>query len=140
MKKLLSVVLLLCLLIPAACAEEQDPITGAWYIMLDYSEYPATAETAGKDYMLYIMIFEPSGRISAVSGESLQTTGLYAYGSTVGTWEKNGDAYTVSLIGVGINSAEFSGDRLLVQMTENVWYSMRRMDLANWYTDMIIRY
>ena len=140
MKKLLSFILILCIFIPAAVAEEQDPIVGAWYIMLDYSEYPASPETAGKNYMLYIMVFEPSGTISGISGESAEATGLAAYGSAVGTWENTGGSYIVNLIGVGSNSAEFSGDRLLVQMTENVWYSMRRMDWASWYTDMIIRY
>lgn len=141
MKKLITIILILALLLPAAApAEQQDPILGAWYIMLDYSEYPATAESAGKKYMLYIMIFEEDGTISGISGESLETTGLYANGSAIGTWQNNGGAYTVNMIGVGSNAAEFSGDRLLVQMTGNVWYSMQRMNWGGWYTDLVFRY
>lgn len=119
----------------------KDPIIGSWYIMLDYKEAPQTGETAGKNYMLYIMIFEESGTISAISGESLESSGLYANGSAVGTWSKDEDGrYTVNILGLGSNKAEISGDRLLVQMTQDIWYSMQRMNMGGWYTDMILRY
>ena len=138
MKKLIAIILILALLLPAA-ALAADPIEGAWYIMLDYDDGPQTAETADKDYMFYIMIFEPSGTISGVSCEASKTTGLFANGSAVGTWSNNGGKYTVNVVGIGSNTAEFSGDRLLVQMTENVWYSMQKMNMGGWYTDLMFR-
>lgn len=140
MKRFFCLLAVLVLLPFAVIAEEADPIIGTWYIMLDYTEYPQTAETNGKNYMLYILVFEESGTISGVSAESTNTTGLYGSASAVGTWSNDNGKYTVNLIGVGSNSAEFDNDRLLVQMTPNVWYSMQRMNKGNWYTDLIIRY
>ena len=139
MKKLFCLLLILLFVPLVSFSESADPILGAWYIMLDYTEYPVTAETENKNYMFYIMIFEENGTVSGVSGENLKTTGLYAYGSSVGTWSNDNGKYTVNMIGVGSNSAEFDGDRLLVQMTTNVWYSMQRMNKGGWYTDLIIR-
>lgn len=139
MKKLITIILVLAVILPAAAVADQDPILGAWYIMLDYSQYPAP-ETAGKNYMFYIMIFEESGIITGVSGESAQGTGLTVSGGTIGSWVNNGSNYTINMIGIGSNAGEFSGDRLLVQMTANVWYSMQRMNMGDWYKDMVIRY
>ena len=124
----------------SADAEKQDPIIGAWYIMLDYRDGPQTAETIGKTYMLYVLVFEESGAISAVSGESTDITGLTAAGSRVGQWVNENGKYTLSIVGIGTTPAEFSGDRLLVKVTTNIWYSMQRMNLGGWYTDMVLRY
>ena len=140
MKKLFCLLLVLLLVPFSTFADDPDPIVGAWYIMLDYTEYPQTADTENKNYMFYMMIFEENGTISGVSGESLKTTGLYASGSAIGTWSNDNGKYTFNMIGVGSNAAEFDGDRLLVQMTTNVWYSMQRMNKGNWYSDLIIRY
>ena len=140
MKKLITLLLILALLMPATVLADPDPIIGAWYIMLDYREYPETEQTAGKNYMMYIMIFEESGTISGVSAESAQDTGIAAACSAIGTWTNSDGKYTVNLIGIGSNSAEFIEDRLLVQMTQNVWYSMQRMNLGSWYSDLVYRY
>jgi len=141
MKNLFCVLLIVALILPSACfADDPDPITGAWYIMLDYSEYPQSPETNGKNYMFYILVFEESGTISGMSAESTVTTGLFGSASAVGTWSNVNGKYTVNLIGVGSNSAEFDNDRLLVQMTPNVWYSMQRMNKGDWYSDLVIRY
>lgn len=139
MKKLIAIVLIIALAVPALAMAETDPIVGAWYIMFDYSEYPYTNEVAGKNYMVYIMFFEESGTISGISGESDQSTGLTANGSAIGTWKNSGSFYNVNLIGIGENKAEFSGDRLLVQMLPNIWYSMQRLNCGSWYTDLIYK-
>ena len=140
MKRIISVLLIICIVFPVCSfADDQDPIVGAWYIMLDYREGPQMAETAGKTYMFYILFFEGSGNISAVSGEATESFGLTASGSRVGQWVKENGKYSLSIVGIGTNPAEFSGDRLLVQVTTNVWYSMQRMNLGGWYTDMIVR-
>ena len=131
--------LLVCLLFPlVSIADDPDPIVGAWYIMLNYKEYP-TAETEGKNYMIYIMICNEDGTIDGISAESNQS-GLTANGSGIGKWENRDGTYAISIIGLGRNPAEFSGDRLLVQMTENIWYSMQRMYFGDWYSDLVVRY
>ena len=138
MKKLITVLLILSMIMPAAALADSDPIVGAWYIMLDYRESPVPDYT-GKSYMLYIMIFEEDGAISGISGEHL-ATGLYASGSTIGSWKKENGKYSVNVVGVAPGYAEFSENRLLVQMTTNVWYSMQRMNMGDWDKEMVIRY
>ena len=137
MKRLIALILAIVLFPVVSLSEEPDPIVGAWYIMLDYNEIPVSAETAGKDFMFYIVFFDEDGKISGVSGESLETTGLYANGSGVGSWSNVDGKYTVNMIGVGSNSAELSGDRLFLQMLPNVWYSMQRLNMGSWYSDIV---
>ena len=139
MKKLLCL-LLVFLFVPVFSFADPDPILGAWYIMFDYSEYPASPQTASKNYMIFIIVFEENGVISGISGESTDAAGLTASGSAIGTWKNENGSYTLNIVGVGSNSGEFSGDRLLVQMAPNVWYSMQRLNLGDWYTDLVIRY
>jgi len=138
MKKLITIILIMALALPALALAEPDPIVGAWYMLIDYSRYPFP-EMQGKNYMIYVLIFEESGIISGISGESAQGDGLTASGSTLGAWVKNGDSYTVSMIGIGNNKAEFHGDRLHVQMLDNIWYSLQRMDFSDYYTDVIVK-
>jgi len=140
MKKLITIILAMALILPtAAPAEDKDPIIGAWYIMLDYRDIPETPESAGKNYMIYIMIFDDSGSITGITAEDIQNSGMVAQGAAIGTWSKTDDGYTVNMIGVGSNRAEFSDDRLLVQMVQNVWYSMQRLNMGSWYNEIVIR-
>ena len=140
MKKLTAVILILVLILPAIAVADPDPIVGAWYIMLDYTQYPSP-DAVGKEYMFYIMVFEEDGTISCVSAESTQDSGLTASGGTMGAWVNNGDnKYIISVLGIGTNKGELEGDRLFFQVTGNVWYSMQRMNMGDWYKDMVIRY
>lgn len=139
MKKLLSLLIVLVLLFVSSVSlsENADPIVGAWYVMFDYKDYPPSAETAGKNYMLYMLFFDQSGVISGLSAEYADT-GWTASASVVGTWSNADGAYTVNLIGIGSFPAEFSNGRLLVKIAENAWYSMRSMEWSDWYTDIIL--
>jgi len=141
MKRLIAIVLILALAVPAAVAAENDPIVGGWYIMLDYNHMPYDDTLAdGKNYMIYTLFFEESGTISGFSGESIQGTGFYGYGSTLGTWLKNGDGYTVNIIGIGISNSTIENDRLILFASDNIYYSMRRLDWGSWENDLIRKY
>ena len=111
-----------------------DDAAAVWSHYAGYS-----ASTIKRARMLYIIIFEESGTLSGISGVSLEGSGLTANGSSIGTWSKDGDKYIVNMVGVGSNSAMFFGQNLLVQMLPTVWYSMQRMNLGSWYTDIIVR-
>ena len=139
MKRFICLLFVLVLIPIVSFSSDIDPIIGSWYIMLDYNEIPPTADSAGKEYMLFVIIFDETGNISCVTAESLENIGLYANGSILGTWSNNDGKYIVNMIGVGSNSAEFSDDRLLLQMTPTVWYSMQRLNKGSWYTDIIVR-
>lgn len=141
MRKLVTIMLILALAVPAAVAAENDPIVGGWYIMLDYNDMPYDDTLAdGKNYMIYMLFFEESGTISGFSGESIQGAGFYGYGSTLGTWLKNGDGYTVNIIGIGISNSTIENDRLILFASDNIYYSMRRLDWGSWENDLIRKY
>lgn len=140
MKKLITITLILALLLPVAVlAEAPDPIVGAWYMMLDYRQGPQTAETKGKKLMILIMIFEEDGTLSWITSDSDETNGIVVQGETVGTWSRNGNNYNVNIIGTGTNRAELTDDRLLVEVMQNAWYTMRPMELGSWYSDVVFR-
>lgn len=141
MRKLITVILILSLFLPAAVlAEDPDPIVGAWYIMLDYKDAPYDDPSmAGKNYMIYVMFFEPSGTISGFSGESVQNIGFYGAGSTIGTWVKSGDTYTTSIVGIGTSNPTIEDGRLIIFAAGKIHYSMRRLEWASWENDLISR-
>lgn len=141
MKKLITITLILAMLMSAAAlAETPDPIVGAWYLMLDYSNAPQTGETKDMKYSVLVMIFEEDGTLSCLSGDSTKTNGLTGQGAAVGTWQKNGGAYTVNIIGSGSNRAELKDGRLLVEIMQYTWYSMRPLECGSWYSDIVVRY
>lgn len=140
MKKLLSLLLVLALLLPAASALcDDDPIVGAWYVMFDYKTYPDQSSVVGKDRMIYILFFEPDGTIIGMTMDKPVTGDADLQYDVLGTWTNSSGSYSLSIIGMGTSGAQFSGDRLEVQMMSNVWYSMQRMNMSDWYTDLIVR-
>lgn len=137
MKRLITIILIITLAVPAAVIAEQDPIVGGWYIMFDYHDMPYTDPSAdGKNYMIYTLFFEESGTIAGFSGESTQNIGFLGSGATYGTWQKDGDVYTVNLFGIGASHPVISNGRLYIQVM-NVYYSMRRLFWASWEKDLI---
>ena len=142
MKKLITVILILALFLPAAAlAADQDPIVGAWYIMLDYNEMPFEDDgsVTGKNYMLYVLIFEESGTISGFSGESVQGIGFYGTGSTLGTWMNVDGVYAATIAGIGTSRPTIEDDRLILRMAGRVHYSMRRLEIGSWTDDLVYR-
>ena len=136
MKKLIAVILILALLLPAA-ALAADPIMGAWYIMLDYSAYPA--DSGGKSLLLYVLLFDNQGKVFATTTEIMMDNTVNSLGDCVGEWSNNDGVYTVSLIGIGTSNPTIEDDRLIIKMYENIHYSMRKLDFGSWYTDLVMR-
>ena len=141
MKKLITLILILALFLPAAAlAADPDPIVGGWYVSFDYRDSPyKDPSIEGKDYMFYILFFQDDGLISGVSGEHLTESGLTANAAGLGKWSNENGVYTASIIGLGSINPVFDGDRLLVEMASSVYYSMRRLEIGSWYTDLVIR-
>ena len=141
MKKLITLLLILALALPAlALAEEPDPIVGAWYVMLDYTEYPgSTKEIEGRSYKIHIIKFEVDGSFSLINTIAMQTGEIESMGSKMGKWEKAENGYVLSMYGGGTNKAEFSEGNLLVQVMKEAWYVMHPMIIGDWYTDFIFR-
>lgn len=139
MKRFIVLLLVFVLCVPYAVANNADPIVGGWYVMFDYRDLPASAETAGKNYMFYLLFFESDGTINGVSGENLQNTGIYANCSSLGTWSNNNGVYTVNVVGLGTSNPTIENDRLIFRMIDTIHYSMRRLECGSWYTDILYR-
>ena len=141
MKKLIAIILILVMLVPAALAEEQDPIVGLWYVTFDYSAYPGDmTEIGDRSFMIYIVKFDDNGSVTVISAEADKSGSIQAQGAKMGTWARNGDIYDVNILGIGSNKAELSDGSLLLQMTENVWYAMRPMVIGDWYSDIVVKF
>ena len=140
MKRFLSLFLVLIFCISFSSAEEKDPIIGAWYIMLDYEQGPSSPESSDKNYMIYVLFFDEDGTVNALSGEELKSTGFYCQGSPVGKWSNDKGSYTVSIMGFGTDNPTIENDRLLFKVIDSVYYSMHRLDMCDWYTDIVYRY
>lgn len=139
MKRFIVLLLVVVLCVPYAVADNADPIVGGWYVMFDYRDLPASAETAGKNYMFYLLFFESDGTINGVSGENLQSSGIYANCSSLGTWSNNNGVYTVNVVGLGTSNPTIENDRLIFRMIDTIHYSMRRLECGSWYTDILYR-
>lgn len=140
MKRFFILFLVFVLCVPFASAEGKDPIIGAWYIMLDYKEGPSVQEAADKNYMIYILFFNDDGTIDGISAEDLQSSGMVVEGASVGKWSNDKGVYTANIMGIGSSSPTIENDRLLLKMVDNIYYSMRRLDMGDWYTDIVYRY
>ena len=139
MKKLITIILTLVLLLPAAALAEKDPIIGGWYITLDYRDIAGTAGAENRAYMIYIMYFEDTGTITGISAESSTSGEFVSQGSVIGNWSRQGDDYTVNVVGLGETHPTIENGRLIVKMVDTVHYSMRRMEQGSWFTDILYR-
>ncbi|MBO7711764.1 MAG: hypothetical protein J6S50_03105 [Oscillospiraceae bacterium] len=141
MKKLLTIILILALAVPAlALAEETDPIVGAWYVIFNYKELPPQPAIEEKDYVVNVFVFEPSGALTFFALDAKKDNTREAYADISGKWTKKDDKYTYSGIGIGNNlGLELDGDIIKVQITDNIWYVMHRMEWDSFYDTMIYR-
>ena len=139
MKKLITVILIMALLLPAA-ALAAEPIVGVWNMHIDLKEYPELKSTYGDfDSLSDLYFFNEDGSISSLEG--YVTGGACTPTFTgVGRWSKNGSKYNVSIMGVGETTATVSGAELHLKVP-NVSYDiamkLRRLVTFNPYADYV---
>lgn len=138
MKKLITIILILALALPAAAlAEEMDPIVGNWYVLL---EIPGTPfETVVPDYtqMIVILTFAEDGQIVYAEMDYKGTTVEMKQPRVWGKWEKKDGQYSVSLISVGTDEAFFHDDLLYVAaFSKGLYYGFRRLEPEDIYNEI----
>ena len=139
MKRLLTIILILVLILPATTIAEKDPVVGSWYLLFDKSEYPEMASTFGDaDVAFSIYWFTENGTIMSTELSVIGDNGTANY-VTAGRWVKEDSGYKYSIIGFGEDKAVVEGDNMFLSIpdTEGLYMMMRRMVPFNPYKDYI---
>ena len=142
MKKLITVILILTLILPAAAsADDPDPIVGNWYFLYDKSKCPELSSTFnGLDLAISVYWFTENGIIYSSEVSVLGEKGTTGY-SPVGKWEKDDSGYHYSIIGIGESNLILENDEMLLNLPTNPTFYMRirRMLPFNPYQDYVIK-
>ena len=105
MKKLLAIILILALLLPAAAgALVRDRIVGYWYIFIDGDHYPEFMANYGDyNYVLSAYFFSSDGFIMLLENDMKDNAATPTF-ITCGKWEKEKmgiDTYHYQIMGMG---------------------------------------
>ena len=139
MKRLIAIILVFVIVIPASViSEEQDQIVGMWYLYADMKKYPElSASYEDIDSELLIYYFLQSGTIMALMLNTKEGQGVPQY-SVTGKWEKGNDSYSLSIIGGGTGKAYIKGNEMIAQILggEGSYALLREMEEFNPYQDI----
>ena len=91
MKKLITIILILALLLPAAALADPDPIVGCWYVSINQDDMKPEGRIPGISYEVRVLYFDETGIIKQ---------GTFGFGNSyglsesrdplqVGSWSKN---------------------------------------------------
>ena len=135
MKKLITLLLILAMLLPAAALADRDPIVGTWYV---YSGIAEKVELR-KDIYLEINLFHfaEDGYIFSstydISEEGITTAKDY---QKIGMWTNDNGRYYVNIGLKGPQELTCDGDSLFFPVSD---YSIRvhRMTVVNFTKDIM---
>lgn len=137
MKRLLTIVLILAILLPAAALAE-DPIVGVWYMHIDLNKYPEMKTTFGQyDSLTDLYFFNADGTITVIEGIITDGACTPVF-SSAGKWEKSLFDYNVNIIGIGDTTMSISGNeaKLMVQNGNiKIYMKFRRLIDFDPYND-----
>ncbi len=137
MKKLITIILILAMLTPAAMAEDNDPIVGNWYVLLEIPGTPFESVVPDYTQMIVILTFAEDGQIVYAEMDYKGTTVEMKQPRVWGKWEKEDSKYTVSLISVGTDEAFFKDNLLYVAaFSTGLYYGFRRLEPEDIYNEI----
>ena len=138
MKKLLAIILILAILLPAAVLAETDPIVGYWYSFFDMKAYPELVASIGDyDHVIAMYYFDESGVICLLENDvkNSRSTPTYAAG---GKWEKSAYGYNASIIGIGETTVTIRDENLLIKVPNSfLSIKLRKIVTFNPYADFV---
>ena len=140
MKRLIAIILILALAVPAAAlADDRDPIVRAWYMYYNKLDAPEMESAfKGIDQQSCIYFFYEDGIIYISSIAISAKDGTPGYLSC-GKWEKVNGKYNVSIMGIGQGDALIEGDNLLVNIQDNYYFILHKLIPINPFTDYVTR-
>lgn len=139
MKKMLTIVLILTLAVPAAAlADDQDPIVGCWYMCIAAKDLPGGIVDEEYIYSPMIFVFTPGGQILVQETDFTESSGTAGTVSNAGKWEKTEDGkYITSVIAIGENEAMLDSDILAAcVLNSSTYVLLRRMIPFDIYNEM----
>ena len=138
MKKLITIILILAMLLPAVVlADDLDPIVGCWYMYADKNIIPEFMSFyADADSELSVYYFLENGSVMLLDNIVTNGTGTPTF-TPLGKWEKSGQDYKFSLLQLGEGTLRVSGDEMyLPAQGSNMFMIMRRIICFNPYKDI----
>ena len=142
MKKLLTVILILALLLPAAAwADDLDPIVASWYMVYDTQLYPEMAANfPGIDFAIAIYTFRSDGRVMCTENDVSGDTGTPMY-NVAGKWSKENGTYNYSIIGLGEGTVLLENDQILLSLKQyqGAYMRLHKMIPFDPYSDYVIK-
>ena len=117
MRKLITLLLIAALLLPAAAlAEERDPIVGYWYLYIDLDLYPELAYVyTEKEFMIDLYHFMPDGTVLGAGVEQTGNDGN-TYFQPTGRWLKEGDHYILKILNAGDSDLHIRNDLMYLNL------------------------
>lgn len=138
MKKLLTLILAVALILPAAAmAEDRDPIVGCWYMFFDGDMYPEAKFAFGDcDNEISVYYFKQDGTIMMLDNTVTGGTGNPIY-TLCGRWEIRNGEYYISIISLGEGKTILDGDVLKIPAfsVDNIFVIIHRIIPFNPYAD-----
>ena len=140
MKKLITIILILAVLLPAAAlAEDYSPV-GAWYMCYSKAATPEMASNFGEeyDYVLDIFFFMDDGIVlEAEFGIANRTSNPSFHAA--GKWEKTDDGYTFSITTFGTGKMKVEQNNIHLQVGGGATYlKLRKMYTFDPYADFSV--
>ena len=141
MKKLITIILIVALILPAAAlAVDRDRIIGYWYMNVDNDYYPEFMANYGDyDSALSAYYFTKSGRVMLLESDIKDDSGTSSLMS-VGTWEKvqnKMDTFSCQIIGIGDGTIIINDDESMeLTNSQKITFRLWRMRIFNPYSDI----
>lgn len=142
MKKLLIVFLIVSLIVPTVsfAVDPSDPIIGNWYIMFDKFASPELAPNFSENDLIFLVYsFFNDGTILQSEIDIKDKIGT-PFSGAAGKWEKSGNGYSCSIIGLGsVNALIENGELLLHMPNSNFYLRFRKLVPLDAYNDYIYK-
>ena len=137
MKRLLAVLLLLCLL-PVLSFAENDPIVGCWYFFYDSSLAPELSSLyPDMDKEVSVYFFNADGSIYVLDAQISDNNCSPSY-SVSDKWQLVNDMYVVSLVGIGKTYANVSDDSLFIKILDSDYFvTYKKLYPFDYYSDFV---
>lgn len=146
MKKLLCLLLVLCMFPFVSLADDPDPIVGFWYVIYDVSQYPEDMQAAFREnihirdslYETHVFWFTENGEIYS-STTHFRTHQSEANGSgIIGTWSKGkkGKYTTVISSTISLDSAYIENGILYAKYLTDYYVAFRKMEPLDFSKDL----
>lgn len=142
MKRILSLILALLILLTATTAVGEDDtenlysIVDTWYCYMVLSEGPGYEQLADYEWILMIVQFKEDGRViySEVDAKNKDSTATTP--TAIGRWSGSDGKYTVEQVGLDNGMVYMYGNSMLYPISSGVYYTFWRMRHLDWYKDI----